>query len=108
MGVAGGRRVSGTDLFVDRFDGHRDGSPLNVGCAAILIFANIDTCQYYAIMKRMTDPDIRLIQAAADPTLVHYFLRPEAVARFQSIAGGVTPGARSTSARNLPVLQPTA
>ncbi len=28
----------------------------------------IDTCQYNGPVKRQTDPDIRLLQAAADPT----------------------------------------
>lgn len=34
----------------------------------VLILANIDLCQYHAAMKRQTDPDILLLQAAADPT----------------------------------------
>ena len=116
-------------------------------------------------MKRQTDPDVRLLQAAADPTRlailrqlsasdgvcacdftaccdvsqptvshhlkvlreagwvtserrgtwVWYFLRPEAVERFQALAGGLVPGPGllpaagrdSTSARALPVLQPS-
>ena len=113
-------------------------------------------------MKRQTDPDIRLLQAAADPTRlailrqlsegdgvcacdftaccdvsqptvshhlkvlreagwvtserrgswVWYFLRPEAVARFQVLAGGLRtgplPAARAgTAPRSLPVLQPS-
>ena len=113
-------------------------------------------------MKRQTDPDVRLLQAAADPTRlailrqlsesngvcacdftaccdvsqptvshhlkvlreagwvsserrgswVWYYLRPEAVARFQALAGalrtGPVPLAPSVAAnRSLPVLQPT-
>jgi ArsR family transcriptional regulator len=33
-----------------------------------LILVNIDICQYSTPVKRQTDPDIRLLQAAADPT----------------------------------------
>jgi ArsR family transcriptional regulator len=113
-------------------------------------------------MKRQTDPDIRLLQAAADPTRlailrqlsagdgvcacdftaccdvsqptvshhlkvlreagwvtserrgswVWYFLRPEAVARFQALAGGLRTGPlpatlAGTAPRSLPVLQPS-
>jgi ArsR family transcriptional regulator, arsenate/arsenite/antimonite-responsive transcriptional repressor len=36
--------------------------------AVILILVNIDICQYHGCMKRQTDPDVRLLQAAADPT----------------------------------------
>jgi ArsR family transcriptional regulator, arsenate/arsenite/antimonite-responsive transcriptional repressor len=109
-------------------------------------------------VKRTTDPDARLLHAAADPTrlailrqlaaaegvcacdftdccdvaqptvshhlkvlrdagwvrterrasFVYYFLRPEAVQRFQVIAGEVTPLARPRPARSLPVVQPLA
>jgi ArsR family transcriptional regulator len=36
---------------------------------AVLILVKIDICQYSTReMKRQTDPDVRLLQAAADPT----------------------------------------
>ncbi len=107
-------------------------------------------------MKRATDPDVRLLQAAADPTrlailrqlamndgvcacdftdccdvaqptvshhlkvlrdagwvrterrasFVYYFLRPEAVERFGTIAGAVAPPSPSARSRALPVVQP--
>ena len=34
----------------------------------VLILDNIDICQYLGTMKRQTDPDVLLLQAAADPT----------------------------------------
>ena len=113
-------------------------------------------------MKRQTDPDVRLLQAAADPTRlailrqlsesngvcacdftsccdltqptvshhlkvlreagwvrterrgswVWYFLRPDAVERFQALAGALVPGlaglpAAAAATRSLPVLQPS-
>ena len=113
-------------------------------------------------MKRQTDPDVRLLQAAADPTRlailrqlsagdgvcacdftaccdvsqptvshhlkvlreagwvtserrgswVWYYLRPDAVARFQALAGGLRTGSSvalppATTSRSLPVLQPS-
>ena len=36
--------------------------------SAVLILDEIDTCQYIGRMKRQTDPDVLLLQAAADPT----------------------------------------
>ena len=33
-----------------------------------MILDDIDTCQYCCGMKRQTDPDVLLLQAAADPT----------------------------------------
>ena len=111
-------------------------------------------------MKRQTDPDVRLLQAAADPTRlailrqlsdadevcacdfmdccdvsqptishhlkvlrdagwvdserrgtwVYYALRPEAVARFRALAGGLGDGvgAPGVRPRRLPVVQPLA
>ena len=35
---------------------------------AILILVKIDICQYSSGVKRQTDPDVLLLQAAADPT----------------------------------------
>ena len=35
---------------------------------AVLILDDIDICQYIDQMKRQTDPDVLLLQAAADPT----------------------------------------
>jgi ArsR family transcriptional regulator len=110
------------------------------------------------VMKRATDPDVLLLQAAADPTrlailrqlasadsvcacdftaccdvaqptvshhlrvlresgwvrterrasFIYYFLRPEAVARFEQLAGQMRPVANLPAGRALPVLQPTA
>src|SRR5689334_13342806 len=112
------------------------------------------------VMKRQTDPDVRLLQAAADPTRlailrqlsessevcacdftaccdvsqptvshhlkvlreagwvdadrrgawVWYALRPEAVARFRELAGGlgVIPLDAARPGRRLPVVQPLA
>ena len=112
------------------------------------------------VMKRQTDPDVRLLQAAADPTRlailrqlsasaevcacdftaccdvsqptvshhlkvlreagwtaaerrgawVWYSLRPEAVARFRELAGGlgVVPIGTTPAGRRLPVVQPVA
>ena len=34
----------------------------------VLILVNIDICQYSSHVKRQTDPDVLLLQAAADPT----------------------------------------
>jgi ArsR family transcriptional regulator len=34
----------------------------------VLILVKIDICQYSRWMKRQTDPDVLLLQAAADPT----------------------------------------
>jgi DNA-binding transcriptional ArsR family regulator len=34
----------------------------------VLILVKIDICQYSREMKRQTDPDVLLLQAAADPT----------------------------------------
>ena len=114
-------------------------------------------------MKRQTDPDVLLLQGAADPTRlailrqlsacaevcacdftsccdvsqptvshhlkvlrdtgwvdterrgtwIYYRLRPDAVARFRQLAGGLIPSAAATAtsfagARRLPVLQPQA
>lgn len=109
-------------------------------------------------MKRQTDPDVLLLQAAADPTrlailrqlaagggvcacdfteccdvaqptvshhlkvlrdagwvrterrasFIYYFLQPEAVERFRTIAGGFAPTIGVTSTRGLPVIQPQA
>jgi ArsR family transcriptional regulator len=36
--------------------------------SSILILVKIDICQYSCAMKRQTDPDVLLLQAAADPT----------------------------------------
>ena len=112
-------------------------------------------------MKRIADPEVRLLQAAADPTRlailrqlsasngvcacdftaccdvsqptvshhlkvlrdagwvrserrgswVWYYLEPEAVERFQRLAGGLVPGLGTTAtpaaSRSLPVLQPS-
>ena len=38
------------------------------GVFAVLILDDIDICQYIDGMKRQTDPDVLLLQAAADPT----------------------------------------
>ena len=38
------------------------------GRRAVLILVKIETCQYSGVMKRQTDPDVLLLQAAADPT----------------------------------------
>ena len=35
---------------------------------AVLILDDIDICQYIGRVKRQTDPDVLLLQAAADPT----------------------------------------
>jgi ArsR family transcriptional regulator len=35
---------------------------------AVLILDDIDICQYIGEVKRQTDPDVLLLQAAADPT----------------------------------------
>ena len=109
-------------------------------------------------MKRQTDPDVILLQAAADPTrlailrqlaagdgvcacdftaccdvaqptvshhlkvlreagwvrserranFIYYFLRPEALDRFQGLAGELTPRLAMPAARSLPVVQPPA
>jgi ArsR family transcriptional regulator, arsenate/arsenite/antimonite-responsive transcriptional repressor len=109
-------------------------------------------------MKKPTDPDVLLLQGAADPTrlailrqlaasegvcacdftaccdvaqptvshhlkvlreagwvrterrasFIYYFLRPEAVTRFQQLAGEVGPRIAPIPARALPVLQPSA
>jgi ArsR family transcriptional regulator len=109
-------------------------------------------------MKRASDPDILLLQGAADPTrlailrqlaaadgvcacdftsccdvaqptvshhlkvlreagwvrserkasFVYYYLRPEASARFQLLAGELAPRITLPSVRALPVIQPTA
>jgi ArsR family transcriptional regulator len=36
--------------------------------SAVFILVKIDICQYSCGMKRQTDPDVLLLQAAADPT----------------------------------------
>jgi ArsR family transcriptional regulator, arsenate/arsenite/antimonite-responsive transcriptional repressor len=109
-------------------------------------------------MKRQTDPDVILLQAAADPTrlailrqlaaaegvcacdftaccdvaqptvshhlkvlreagwvrterratFIYYFLRPEALDRFRSLAGELTPAFGLPATRQLPVVQPLA
>lgn len=109
-------------------------------------------------MKRTSDPDVLLLQGAADPTrlailrqlagsdgvcacdftdccdvaqptvshhlkvlretgwvraerrasFVYYFLRPEAVERFQHVAGGLAPAIVMPATRALPVVQPPA
>src|SRR4051794_41975665 len=43
-------------------------SALRCGADAVLILDDIETCQYCARMKRLTDPDALLLQGAADPT----------------------------------------
>lgn len=122
-----------------------------------MILVKIDTCQYSNHVKRQTDPDVLLLQAAADPTRlailrqlsdfdevcacdftaccdvsqptvshhlkvlreagwidgerrgtwIYYSLRPQAVARFRELAGGVGAGIRTPPpvARRLPVVQ---
>ena len=125
----------------------------------VLILVNIDICQYSHGMKRQTDPDVLLLQAAADPTRlailqqlttspevcacdftaccdvaqptvshhlkvlreagwvvadrrgtwVWYSLRPQAVARFRELAGGIGDDRSPIPAsRALPVVQPVA
>ena len=109
-------------------------------------------------MKRPTDPDVLLLQGAADPTrlailrqlshgdgvcacdftaccdvaqptvshhlkvlresgwvrserrasFIYYYLRPEALARFQQMAGEFGPRAEPRGVRALPVVQPSA
>lgn len=109
-------------------------------------------------MKRPTDPDVLLLQGAADPTrlailrqlaagdgvcacdftaccdvaqptvshhlkvlreagwvrsdrrasFIYYYLRPEALARFQQMAGELGPRIPPSGARALPVVQPSA
>jgi ArsR family transcriptional regulator len=114
-----------------------------------IVLVNIDVNRYTVDMKRPTDPDILLLQAAADParlailrqlsadgptcaceltgccdtlsqstvshhlkvlrkagwiegerrgTWIWYTLRPDAVARFSAIAGGIRPGAARSAA----------
>lgn len=123
---------------------------------AVLILVKIDICQYTSSMKRQTDPDVLLLQAAADPTRlailrqlsecaevcacdftaccdvsqptvshhlkvlrdagwiegerrgtwIFYSLRPQAVQRFQELAGGFAPTLPlPVSSRRLPVLE---
>lgn len=109
-------------------------------------------------MKRTTDPDVLLLQGAADPTrlailrqlaagdgvcacdftaccdvaqptvshhlkvlretgwvrserkasFIYYHLRPDALARFQQLAGELAPRIALPAARTLPVVQPSA
>jgi ArsR family transcriptional regulator len=109
-------------------------------------------------VKRTTDPDVLLLQGAADPTrlailrqlaagdgvcacdftaccdvaqptvshhlkvlresgwvrserkasFIYYYLRPEALAKFQQLAGELVPRIALPAARTLPVLQPSA
>jgi ArsR family transcriptional regulator, arsenate/arsenite/antimonite-responsive transcriptional repressor len=122
-----------------------------------LILDDIDICQYSGHVKRQTDPDVRLLQAAADPTRlailrqlsaspevcacdftaccdvsqptvshhlkvlrdagwidgdrrgtwVWYSLRPQAVARFRELAGGLGTDIAlpPVAARRLPVIE---
>jgi ArsR family transcriptional regulator len=123
---------------------------------AVFILVKIDICQYSDPVKRQTDPDVRLLQAAADPTRlgilrelsggaeicacdfavcgevsqptvshhlkvlrdagwiagdrrgtwIHYSLRPEAVARFRELAGGIGPTTTiPVRPRRLPVVE---
>jgi ArsR family transcriptional regulator len=49
------------------------------------------------------------VRAERRGSFVYYFLRPEAVARFQELAGQLNPfGAVPVAARSLPVIQPLA
>jgi len=131
----------------------------DVGLArCVLILDNIEICQYVSDVKRQTDPDVLLLQGAADPsrlailrqlaagggvcacdftaccdvaqpTISHhlkvlrdagwvrterqasniwYHLRPEALARFQYLAGELASPIALLPARTLPVIQPTA
>lgn len=51
------------------------------------------------------------VRAERSGSFVYYFLRPEAVARFQELAGQLSPAglaAPAPSARSLPVIQPLA
>jgi ArsR family transcriptional regulator, arsenate/arsenite/antimonite-responsive transcriptional repressor len=127
------------------------------GRVAVLILDDIDICQYIGHMKRQTDPDVLLLQAAADPTRlailrqlsdcaevcacdftaccdvsqptvshhlkvlrdagwidgerrgtwIFYTLRPQAVARFRELAGGLGTAITipAPTARRLPVLE---
>ena len=123
---------------------------------SILILVKIDICQYSSGVKRQTDPDVLLLQAAADPTRlailrqlsdlgevcacdftaccdvsqptvshhlkvlrdagwiegerrgtwIFYSLRPQAVERFQQLAGGFAPTVpMPVPSRRLPVLE---
>jgi ArsR family transcriptional regulator, arsenate/arsenite/antimonite-responsive transcriptional repressor len=123
----------------------------------VLILVKIDICQYSKPVKRQTDPDVLLLQAAADPTRlailrqlsdsaevcacdftaccdvsqptvshhlkvlreagwiegqrrgtwIFYSLRPQAIARFRELAGGLGPALpiTATRVRRLPVLE---
>ena len=72
LGAGRGRGVAGADLLVDRLGrrGGRHGSAASSGSAdaGVLILVDIDSCQYAVRHEAPTDPDVLLLQGAADPT----------------------------------------